>query len=109
MSPLIRAFLLLQAGQITGQVAAAVVQARLDPVGATPKEGEERQTVLPIGGGLSRVDDVIMIGGSAGSMYLAATQKMSGEARLFVVGMAMGFSAPVTQSIATAVSQKIAA
>jgi hypothetical protein len=104
MNPLIRSFLLLQAGMIAGQVASTVVQTRLDPVGAEGPQG-----TLPIGGGLSRVDDMVMIGGSAGAIYTAAKVKMSGEGRVFLIGMALGFSSPVTQSIAGAIGQRITA
>lgn len=101
MSPLIRAMLLLAAGQVAGQVASAMVGARLDPVTGAP------QGSLPVGGGLTRSDDAVMVGGSAGMLYLAARQTKNPTARIFLIGMAMGFITPVTQAIATALANRV--
>lgn len=93
--------LLLAAGQVAGQVASAMVGARLDPVGAGGPQG-----TLPVGGGASRNDDLVMVGGSGGMIYLAARQR-NPTARVFMIGMAMGFVAPVTQAIATALANRV--
>lgn len=102
MSPLFRAMLLLAAGQVAGQVASAMVGARLDPI----KAGVAPAGTLPVGGGASRNDDLVMVGGSGGMIYLAARQR-NPTARVFMIGMAMGFVAPVTQAIATALANRV--